>query len=270
MKKLLNSLIITSIFPLFISSFSYATPAKVSVVISAEQVQWGYLNPLRGDKSPGAADLWGDRTKDTATGMLVRFNKGFSSPPHIHNISYRGVVIQGAMHNDDPTAGKMWMPTGSFWTQPAGENHITAADGQTNLIYLEIDSGPYLVKPSKEAFNNGELPINLAASNMVWVSSKQDDLATSFLWGSAEPGQTGGVLVKLPKGYKGQLKVNGNELKAVVISGELSYQSEEITSSTSLQAGSYFSSSSPFTHELTAASETTLYIRSDNQFQFIN
>ncbi|WP_411184826.1 hypothetical protein [Photobacterium rosenbergii] len=29
-------------------------------------MEWGYLNPLRGALSPGAADLWGDRTEDTA------------------------------------------------------------------------------------------------------------------------------------------------------------------------------------------------------------
>ena len=69
-------------------------------VIAAKDVEWGYLNPARGDKSPGAADLWGERTKDTATGMLVRFNKGFESPPHIHNVTYRGVVIRGEVHND--------------------------------------------------------------------------------------------------------------------------------------------------------------------------
>ena len=50
------------------------------------------------------------------------------------------------------------MPTGSFWTQPAGEDHTTAANADTNLIYLEIDSGPYLVKPSSYKFDNGERP----------------------------------------------------------------------------------------------------------------
>jgi hypothetical protein len=139
-------------------------------VIAAKDVEWGYLNPARGDQSPGAADLWGDRTKDTATGMLVRFNKGFESPPHIHNITYRGIVIEGEMHNDDPNAAKMWMPTGSFWTQPAGEDHTTAAIDKTNLIYLEIDEGPYLVKPPKEHFDNGERPINVLES--CWIDNR--------------------------------------------------------------------------------------------------
>lgn len=57
-------------------------------VVPADDVEWGYLNPLRGVLSPGAADLWGDRTTDSATGMLVRFKQGFESPPHIHNITF--------------------------------------------------------------------------------------------------------------------------------------------------------------------------------------
>ena len=48
-------------------------------VIATDDIEWGLLNPLRGDASPRAADLWGDRTKDIATGMLVKFKKGFSS-----------------------------------------------------------------------------------------------------------------------------------------------------------------------------------------------
>lgn len=51
--------------------------AAMSTVMSSDEIEWGYLNPLGGDKSPGAADLWGDRTKNVATGMLLKFNKGF-------------------------------------------------------------------------------------------------------------------------------------------------------------------------------------------------
>lgn len=36
------------------------------------------------------------------------------------------------------------MPLGSFWTQPSGEVHITAAKGEENIAYVEIDSGPDL------------------------------------------------------------------------------------------------------------------------------
>jgi len=129
--------LISVIFVLTNTLFSLSLVAKeeprMSTVVSSDEVNWGYLNPLRGDKSPGAAELWGDRTKNVATGMLVKFKKGFSSPPHVHNITYRGIVIKGMMHNADPSAEKMWMPTGSYWTQPAGDNHITAANSEEKL-----------------------------------------------------------------------------------------------------------------------------------------
>ncbi|NKF49021.1 DUF4437 domain-containing protein [Shewanella sp. WXL01] len=244
---------------------------KQSHLVSASDINWGYLNPLRGDKSPGAADLWGDRTKNTATGMLVRFKKGFSSPPHIHNISYRGVVIDGLMHNDDPSAEKMWLPTGSFWTQPAGENHITAADGQTNLIYLEIDSGPYLVQPSSEHFDNGERPINQHSSNMVWLAPtdatavNQSNAQVTYLWGSTKIGEMGGAMIKLPAKFDGELKVTADEFRTVVIAGELDYQSKE-QPSINLKPGSYVSSNGEFSHQLQTEVATTLYIRTNGSF----
>jgi hypothetical protein len=93
-------------------------------VLPVEKVVWEKLNPARGDKSPQAGTLWGDRKGSPATGFLAKFVDGFSSPPHIHNVSYRAIVIKGLVHNDDPAAARMWMPAQSYWTQPAGEAHI--------------------------------------------------------------------------------------------------------------------------------------------------
>ena len=271
--KPLLTLAITS--ALLISSVSYAaTTDNKSTVIQAENVNWGYLNPLRGDKSPGAANLWGDRTKDGATGMLVRFKKGFSSPPHIHNISYRGVVIKGLMHNDDPKAEKSWMPTGSFWTQPAGKNHITAANSSANLIYLEIDSGPYLVKPSKQKFDDGETAVNLHLDNMVW--SKPDDMQLADnnqvqmtnLWGNKQPGQISGSLLKLPAGYQGQIQASSDEFKVVLIKGTINYQSAEQQEVLTLAPGSFFNSRGQFSHEIKTSEEAILYIRTNGEFSF--
>lgn len=128
-----------------VASQSIATkPAAepTSQVVLTSEVKWSPLNPARGDQSPRAGTLWGDRTGSGASGFLVEFVDGFSSPPHIHNVTYRGVVISGLIHNDDPNAKKMWLPTGSFWMQPAGEAHITAAKGSKNLAYIEIEKGP--------------------------------------------------------------------------------------------------------------------------------
>lgn len=240
-----------------------------SQVIAAEQIQWGMLNPARGEASPRAADLWGDRTQNTATGMLVKFQKGFSSPPHIHNISYRGIVIEGLMHNDDPDAAPMWLPAGSFWTQPAGEAHITAAAGQDNMIYLEIDSGPYLVKPTSEAFDNGERPINVAPGNLVWLTPndtkwvQHNGAQISWLWGNTHAAN--GSFIKIPAGSKVSINAS-NPLKAVVVSGMAEYQLSGSSQTQALSPASYFSSESKASHNLRAKNQVILYIRADGKY----
>lgn len=100
-----------------------------SALVMTSEVEWAQLNPAHGDKSPQAATLWGDRNGPEPTGFLLKPMDGFMSPPHIHNVACRGVVITGLIHNDDPGAKVMWMPAGSFWTQPAETVHITAATG---------------------------------------------------------------------------------------------------------------------------------------------
>ncbi|MES9991589.1 MAG: DUF4437 domain-containing protein [Candidatus Thiodiazotropha sp.] len=243
--------------------------ANDHTVISADNIEWGLLNPLRGDASPRAADLWGDRTKDMATGMLVKFNKGFSSPPHIHNITYRGVVIEGLMHNDDPKAEKMWLPTGSFWTQPAGESHITAANGQENLIYLEIDSGPYLVLSTEKAFDSGERPINVDERNLVWLDAsdvewlEKGKVQLAYLWG--EPDGANGSFIKLPAGFEGIIE-NDKGLKAVVVKGKGAHQWNKEKAETMLSPGSFFSSKAKGKHIIIIEVETVLYINSHGRY----
>lgn len=243
--------------------------AKDHVMITKDDIDWGLLNPLRGDASPKAADLWGDRTKDRSTGMLVRFNKGFSSPPHIHNVTYRGVVIKGLLHNDDPTAQKMWLPTGSFWTQPAGESHITAANGQENLIYLEIDSGPYLVKPASDAYDNGERPINVEQRNLVWLGANdlngldENQVQVAYLWG--DPKTSNGSFIKFPAGYLGSIE-NPNGLKAVVVTGTGEYQWADEERKSELSPSSFFSAKVKGQHKIKANTDLILYINSIGRY----
>ncbi len=99
------------------------------VVLSSEIV-WEKLNPARGCQSLQAGTIWGDRKDTVRTGFLAKFVNGFSSPSHIHNVTYRAVVIKGLVHNDDPKAENMWMKSGAFWTQPEREVHITYAKGK--------------------------------------------------------------------------------------------------------------------------------------------
>ena len=264
-----STLLIAAIF----ISFNALASDKNLKVVSADDITWGYLNPLRGELSPGAANLWGDRTKDTATGMLVRFKKGFESPPHIHNITYRGVVINGLMHNDDPNAERMWLPSGSFWTQPAGEEHVTAANGEVNLIYLEIDSGPYLVQPSAEKFDNGERPLNLHRDNIVWLNNhdlhdiKAKGVKSSFLWDSNST--IWGSMVKLPVGFNGSISTQASEFRMVVISGDINYRANPKNALNNLAAGSYIESTGQFSHNITNPTdrEVIIYIRTSSKYQ---
>ncbi len=259
----------TMITTFIIAAFSLSAYADEYKVISASDIQWGLLNPARGDSSPKAANLWGDRKKNVATGMLVKFEKGFSSPPHIHNISYRGVVIEGLIHNDDPSAEKMWLTPGSFWTQPAGENHITAANGESNLIYLEIDAGPYFVQPAVNAFDNGERPINVETSNLVWLTTNDvtwvndNHVQIAYLWG--ETGGKNGTFVRIPENFDGYIE-GESDLKAVVIKGKADYMWNKQGSLKSLLPGSFFSSMHNGKHFLNTQNEVVLYVRSNGKY----
>jgi len=249
-------------------------------LILASQLKWEKLNPARGDKSPQAATLWGYRKGTVPTGFLARFVDGFSSPPHIHNATYRAVVISGLIHNDDPDAAHMWMPAGSFWTQPKGEVHITAARGATNIALVEIDKGPYLVLPVEKVFDSGERPINVDASNIVWVdppgiqasAHRPSTMApkVAYLWGNLQDAQSNGSFVNLPAGFVGKIHSQGSSFRAVVIKGQPQYQVSE-TDFKTLEPGSYFSSKGESVHQISSKAEveSIIYVRTDGRYDVI-
>lgn len=260
-----------------------ASESTIKVVLTSE-VRFDQLNPARGDQSPKAGTLWGDRKGTEPTGFLFRPVDGFKSPPHIHNVSYRGVVISGLVHNDDPNAASMWMPAGSFWTQPAGEVHITAATGSDTMAYIEIEKGPYLVHPSEEAFDNGERPVNVDKTNIVWLDAANikwisqrgkkaaaDGPKVAFLWGKPQDGQLNGTLVKLPAGFAGTLRSHGSTFGAVVIQGRPTHQVPGKTGLKTLEPGSYFSAQGRSAHQVTSATggESILYVRTNGRFDIL-
>ncbi len=245
---------------------SFTQAESRATVIPVSEVKWEKLNPARGDKSPRAGTLWGDRAGTGPSGFLVQFVDGFSSPPHIHNATYRAVVISGLIHNDDPDAASMWMPPGSFWTQPKGEVHITAASGVTNIALVEIDLGPYLVLPVEEAFDSGERPVNVDVSNIVWVGEQGGAPAPgrpefAYLWGKLEEGHSNGTFLKLPPGFTGSITSDGTYFHAVLVSGELTYLGTEPRN---LDPGSYFGSTGQFVHPLEVEEgEVVVYVRTN-------
>ena len=241
-------------------------------LVRIEDVEFTKLNPARGDQSPQAGTLYGDRNGTAQTGFLFRPVDGFQSPPHIHNVTYRGVVISGWVHNDDPAAEWMWMPARSFWTQPRGGVHITSAKGTDTLAYIEIDEGPYLVKPTEERFETGERPVNVHESNLVWVHrpGTPDGVELAHLW--KDRGELGrrGILVKIPAETSISLRGPG-PLRGVVVEGEPGYTGTGRDEAVTLRPGSYFGSTGDARHRLVAGrDEVVVYVRARGEVSLTN
>ena len=253
-----------------------ASPSSVRVLMAAE-VEWQALNPLRGDKSPKAGTLWGDRGAPVQCGFLVKFVDGFSSPPHIHPVTYRGVVISGLVHNDDPKAEEEWLAPGSFWTQPAGEVHITAAKGSTNVAYIEIEKGPYLVHPAKDAFERPEAPIKMDAASMPWrdptgMKASANGPKVAVLPGNPGDEKLSRALVKLPAGFTGSVRSDGSVLHVVVIQGRPKHEVADQSDAKTLDPGSYFGSTGEVAHQVSCGTEEEcfLYVRTEGTFDVVS
>lgn len=239
----------------------------------SKDINFIYLNPARGDKAPMAGAIYGNIREDVPTGYIGKFKNGFSSPPHIHNITYRAIVMNGEMHNADEKAPKMWMPTGSIWTQPKGQPHITAAQGENAMAYIQIESGPYLVKPVSEAFESEEKPINIDASNMVYLGSNESKLISensnakiAYIW-KLKNGEIG-YLAKLPAEFKGKIHSFG-DFFSVVISGDVNYTMPNAETTTILDQGSHFESSEEAIHNIATTNNAIIYIKTKSPFKIL-
>jgi hypothetical protein len=167
----------------------------------------------------------------------------------------------------------MWMPTGSFWAQPAGGVHITAATGNDILAYIEIEKGPYLVLPVEKAFESEDEPINVLESNIVWsdpsgAPASANGPAVARLWGDPLDAQPSGTLLKLPAGSSGVVRSHGTSLQAVVIEGRPSLRVPGETDGVTLEPGSFFSSKGESVHRLSteAEGESVVYVRVQGTF----
>ena len=207
---------------------------------------------------------------------------GFDIADRIYTSPFdkRGVVISGLVHNDDPNAAKAWMTAGSYWTQAAGEVHITAAKGSNNIAYIEIEESPYLVLPTSEAFDEGDTSVNIEQSNIVWLDatnthwitqaeniSSKDAPKIAFLWGTPQGNQLNGTFVKMPSGFSGKIKTRQSMLRGIVIQGRVNYQVK--TDKSVLVPGSYFSSEGEVAHKFSVDEECIIYIRSVGKFDVV-
>lgn len=245
---------------------------NLKIVLKSE-VEWEQLNPNRGENSPMAASLWGDRTGPGPSGFLLKPVDGFKSPPHIHTANYHGVVIRGRVHNAEPDAKDLYLPTGSFWTQPGGGIHITAARGNS-LAYIEVD-GEFDVLPAEMSASKDTLATVIPVSNMKWVNpsgipNSPDRPKVAVLWGKPGGNQVSGTLVKFPAGFTGMMNNSGSKFHAVVIQGEPKYWMPGKIDIRTLEPGSYFGSSVESSHQISCEGEQDcmIYVRMEGELDF--
>lgn len=207
--------IITILSLLFIFSCAHRSKKAGDVkIISSSDLKWTELRYLKKDKSLIAANLWGDFKGDKSAGFLVQYPEDFISTFHAHDVSYRGIVIDGQIHSGDPKASKLWMPNSSYWTWPAGRGHSLAASGGRNIVFVETDQGPFSVKPIKESFNGKEYPYNIHASNILWKKKRGFELVDTW---KDKNGIISGSLLK----FKDVVSLDIENSKLVIIKGEV-------------------------------------------------
>ncbi len=206
--------------------------------------------------------------------FLRKFRICVAAPHSQHHVSRH--CSGGRLHNDDPDAAMMWMKEGSYWTQPASEVHITAARG-SSIAYVEIQSGPYLVKPAEDAFDRCEKPINIDASNTVWLDAANTSWITTnensanaagpemaFLWGDPNGEKINGTMLKSPAGFSGTINSSSETFRAVVIKGSTNLKlADEVKA---LTPESYFGSQGEAVHEISCDEESLVYIRAKGKY----
>ena len=179
--------------------------------------------------------------------------------------------MNGELHNDDENAPTMWMPLGSIWTQPKGQPHITSAQGKNAMAYIEIDSGPYLVKPVSESFESGEKPINIDSSNVIYLGKDESKLIDkncnaqiAYTW-KKKNGEKG-YLLKLPVVSIGKIFSEGTVFFRNVIKGNVAYTMPNSENPIDLDRGSHFRSKAKAIHDISVNEESLVYIRTNNKF----
>ena len=243
-----------------------------SKIVLVAQAEWQQLNPKRGDKSPRAATLWGDRDGPGPSGFLLKPVDGFSSPPHVHTAPYHGVVISGTIHNADPSANDLFLPPGSFWTQPEGGVHITACKGDC-LAYIEFEGG-YDVLPVEHAAGDPVTAVSMQPISIPWgdppgTAAFPTGPKVAELWGDPQGDQPGGSLLRLPAGKAWSIHSDSGTFHAVAIDGPAKHREVGKQHVTQFSPGTYFMAQAESEHQVSCGDEAacTLYVRSRGRLQ---
>ncbi|PKB00579.1 uncharacterized protein DUF4437 [Flavobacteriaceae bacterium MAR_2009_75] len=184
------------------------------------------------------------------------------------------MVIKGLLHNDDENAENNGFRQVLIGNSQQAKHILPRQMVKIIWRFLDIQEGPYLVKSTSEAFDNGERPVNVDKTNLVWLNANdiewvanKSNVETAFLWGSQKEKQLRATLLKLPAGFNGSVKNLSPNFRAVVISGSLMHQFSKKEAKNKLDAPSYFGAEENATSIISTAKETVLYIRSNGDYE---
>ena len=150
---------------------------------------------------------------------------------------------------------------------------------------LKLSKGHISFLPEEEAFDNGERPVNVDASNVIWLDASninwinlsgittfEDEPEIAFLWGQPQDGELNGTMIKLPAGFTGEIRSSGSIFRAVVIQGQPQYQVSGETEIKTLAPGSYFGSKEESVYQISseAEEESIIYVRTKGKFDIIS
>ncbi len=101
------------------------------------------FSPVFPDQPDGAAWSFMFGSEKTPSAFFIRVPPGFTSPKHRHTSAYFGVVLEGLVKNGPDVELAPELPAGSYWSQKAGEEHVTACLAKTPCLSFIVYEGPF-------------------------------------------------------------------------------------------------------------------------------
>ena len=231
-----------------------------------------------------AGTLWGGRDRSGPTGFLLRPADGFESPPHIHNVAYRG--------GGDPRPPPQRRP-GRRVDVDAGGVVLDAAGGRGAHHSRERRATPWPTSRStrgrsassrsrrrsttaRETGQRRRVEPRLAGthrppagSSPAKASASAHGLELAFLWGDPRQDRSA-ERDPHPASGRGpaELRSRGPILHAVVVQGRPEHRVAGETDGESLEPGSYVRSKGETVHQLFCEKEQRciLYVRTKGRF----
>ncbi len=120
-----------------------AKPPLKPIARSLDQQEW-LASPDSTDPKHGAT-LFGDRTKSELFGLLVKWPPNTTAKAHSHPEDRHVMVVSGTFyyaHGSKFDRSKLErLPTGTYFTEPAGDAHFGATTDEGAVLYF-VGIGP--------------------------------------------------------------------------------------------------------------------------------